>query len=170
MSEQTTGPSAEHDDLLFFVNRLRDSVVRICSGPSDEQVRAPGVPSGTNLLGLVSHLTAMETLWFEGVFLGEAPDADGSMQVPGSRSRDAVLAAYRDACVRSDRIVRDCADLTTLSRGDARLPGSTDRDALPDEIRRVSLRRIVVHMIEETGRHAGHADIIRERIDGTTGG
>lgn len=159
---------SEHDALLFFLNRVRDSIVRTSAGLTDEQLRAAVVPSGTNLLGLIRHLTAMETQWFQDVFLGQASGVDASMQVPEGESYADVVAAYREACTRSDQIVRDCPDLATLSKGDARLPASTERDAEPHEVHRVSLRRIVAHMIEETARHAGHADILRERIDGAT--
>lgn len=158
----------ERDALLFFLNRLRDAVVRTTDGLSQEAQRAPGVPSGTNLLGLVWHLTAMEVHWFQRVFLGTTREIDASMRVPAGRSRDQVIAAYRAACTESDRIVADCPDLSTLSAGSARLPTSTAGDADPGDELRVSLRRIVIHLIEETGRHAGHADIIRERIDGAT--
>ncbi|HEX4721653.1 MAG TPA: DUF664 domain-containing protein, partial [Pseudonocardiaceae bacterium] len=68
-----------------------------------------------------------------------------------------VVAAYRRACERSDEIIRDCADLSTVA--------ST---ANHGEDVRMPLRVIVAHMIEETGRHAGHADILREQIDGAT--
>lgn len=167
--DRDTGSATdERDALLFFLDRLRDGLVRTSDGLSDEQLRAPGVPSGTNLLGLLQHVTAMEALWFQGVFAGDAPRVDSSMQVAPGVTRERVVAGYRDACARSDRIVQACPDLSVLSRGDARLPASTDRDARHDEIRRVSLRRILAHMIEETARHAGHADILRERIDGAT--
>jgi hypothetical protein len=86
----------------------------------------------------------------------------------GAERRDEVVAAYQAACAESDRTVRACPDLSTLSQGDARLPASTARDADPGEYRKVSLRVVVTHMIEETARHAGHADILREQIDGET--
>lgn len=67
------------------------------------------------------------------------------------------MAAYRNACARSDEIVRACPELATMSK-----------IAKPGEDKAVPLRVIVTHMIEETGRHAGHADILREQIDGVT--
>ncbi len=79
------------------------------------------------------------------------------MDVPGGATREEVVAAYREACARSDEIVRACPDLSTLAK-----------IANPGEDQIDSLRRIVAHMIEETGRHAGHADILREQIDGAT--
>ena len=160
--------AAETDELLFLLNRVRAAVVRTSKGLSGEEQRAPGVPSGTNLLGLVRHLTAMEVRWFQQIFLGETGEVDASMRVPDTLSRDEAIAAYREACERSDRIVRACGDLSALSAGTARLPESTARDADPGEPRRISLRLVVAHMLEETSRHAGHADILRERIDGET--
>jgi hypothetical protein len=91
----------------------------------------------------------MEMHWFQRVFLDEGPDQDASMDVPAEVSRDEVVAAYRAACAHSDRIVFACPELSTLAKG-----------SYPGEDRRASLRRIVLHMIEETARHAGHADIV----------
>jgi len=149
---------SESDVLLFFLNKMRNAVVATTAGLASEQQRRPGVPSGTSLLGIVKHLTGVEVHWFQEVFLGEDQDADDSMDLPPGATGDEVVAAYRQACARSDEIVGGCADLSMLAK-----------IANPGEPRRASLRRIVAHMIEETGRHAGHADILRERIDGSTG-
>ncbi len=81
-----------------------------------------------------------------------------SMDVPAGATRDEVVAAYRQACARSDEIVRARPALSAVAR-----------IANPGEDQAVSLRRIMVHMIEETARHAGHADILREQIDGAVG-
>lgn len=113
--------------------------------------------SGTNLLGLVRHLTWVEQHWFQRVFLGEEPGTADSMVVPAGQSRDEIVAAYRKACARSDDIVRAAPDLGVLATR-----------VNPGEQVRAPLRAIVTHMIEETARHAGHADILRERIDGAT--
>jgi uncharacterized damage-inducible protein DinB len=156
----TTGPdliSSERDVLLHYLNSMRDAVVRASEGLTDEQQHSPGVPSGTNLLGLIHHLTGVEQHWFRFVFLGEDLVCDMSMDVPASVNRAAVVRAYQEECARSDDIVRACPDLSTLSA-----------IANPGEDERVSLRVIVAHMIEETARHAGHGDILRELIDGTT--
>ena len=81
-----------------------------------------------------------------------------SMTVPPGATREQVVAAYREACARSDGIVRACPDLSAVAT-----------IANPGVPHPVSVRRIVTHMIEETARHAGHADILREQIDGSTG-
>lgn len=149
---------SERDVLLAYLNKMRRALVRTCHGLPPEQLRRPGVPSGTNLLGLVHHLAGVETHWFQRVFLGRDVAVDKSMTVPAGQSPDQVVAAYRAVCDTSDEIVRSCPDLSTL----AAVPN-------PGEDARDSLRSIVAHMIEETARHAGHADILREQIDGATG-
>jgi uncharacterized damage-inducible protein DinB len=150
---------SERDVLVYYLNRMRDAVVRASEGLTDEQQRAPGVPSGTNLLGLIRHLTGVEEHWFQRVFLGADPGADDatSMDVPAGVTRDEVVAAYRAACARSDEIARGCPDLSTVAK-----------IANPREEEKDSLRIIMAHMLRETARHAGHADILREQIDGAT--
>jgi hypothetical protein len=91
------------------------------------------------------------------VFLGQHPAADMSMDVPAGATRDAVVTDYRTACARSDEIVRACPDLSTLAA--IANPGEDEID---------SLRVLLAHMIEETARHAGQCDILREQIDGAT--
>lgn len=80
---------------------------------------------------------------------------DLSMTVPSHLNREKILADCRTACVQSEEIVRASTSLSAVAAV-----------ASPGEDNPVSLRRIVVHMIEETGRHADHADILREQIDG----
>jgi len=116
------------------------------------------VPSGTSLLGLIKHLTAVEEHWFRRVFPGEDCGIDMSLDVPASPTRDEVVAACRQACARSDEIVGACPGLSVMAA-----------IANQGEDQAVSLRRIVVHMIEETARHSGHAESLREQIDGATG-
>ena len=148
---------SERDVLLYYLDKNRVAVVRASEGLSDEQQRRPGVPSGTNLLGLVLHLTRAESHWFHYVFLDQGDTFNDSMEVPADLPRAEVVAAYQQACKRSDEIVRACPDLSTMAA-----------IANPGEAEKVSLRRIIAHMIEETARHAGHADILREQIDGLT--
>jgi uncharacterized damage-inducible protein DinB len=148
----------ERDVLLHYLNKNRDAVVRVASGMTDAELRMPGVPSGTNLMGMIKHLTDVEAHWFRLVFLGEDLDLDtDDWEVPAGTTYDDVVAAYRSACTRSDEIVRACPDLGTLAA--IANPGEDDLDPL---------RVIMTHMIEETARHAGQADILREQIDGVT--
>lgn len=150
--------NSEREVLLHFLDKMRNAVVRTSEGITDAQQRTPGVASGTNLLGLIKHLTWVEEHWFQRVFLDRAIETDESMDVPAGSTAEEVVASYRSVCARSDEIVRGSPDLSTL----AAAPN-------PGEGARVPLRAILAHLIEETGRHAGHADILREQIDGATG-
>ncbi len=147
----------ERTTLLDFLNYLRESLILKAKGISDDDLRRPLVPSGTNLLGLINHLAFVEASWFQRIF------ADRDIQLPPgdfqphiSISSSEIIRRYEAAITESNRIARETEDLDTLARHDYK--GT-----------HLSLRWILVHMIEETGRHAGHADIIRELIDGTTG-
>jgi hypothetical protein len=143
---------------LYFLQKERDAVVDSLDGLDDAQVRTAGVPSGTSLLGIVQHLTGAEAHWFEVVFLGRPERArEKSMSVPPDADVAAIVDEYRAVWARSDEIVNACADLGTLAA--ALNPGENDH---------YPLRVILAHMIEETARHAGHADILREHIDGRT--
>lgn len=148
----------ERTTLLAFLDYLRDAVAAKAAGVPDGQARTPGVPSGTSLLGLVRHLTAVEHNWFVWAFAGEGeePWDDEGAPAPGETAEE-LLAAYREAAARSNRIAASCDRLDR--------PGVRSLRETPPP----TLRWILVHMIEETARHAGHADILRERIDGSTG-
>jgi uncharacterized damage-inducible protein DinB len=143
---------------LYFLAKMRDGVVRTSAGLTGERQRIPGVPSGTSLLGLIRHLTGVEEHWFQRVFLGQDRDIDMSVNVPAGATRDEAVAACRQACAHTGEIVAACPGLPAVAK-----------IANPGEAHAVSLRRIMTHMIEETARHAGHAGILREQIDGATG-
>lgn len=153
----------EKDTLLGFLYFLRETIHAKCAGLSDEQMRLTPTVSSMNLLGMVKHLTIVERYWFQGVFLDadvdlpwSAEDPDGDWRTHESDTAGAALDAYAAECQISDQILRD-HDLSELAAW------ATSEDE------RRSLRWILVHMIEETARHAGHADILRESIDGATG-
>ena len=146
----------ERDTLLAFLDYLREAVVVKADGLSEADARRSPVRSGTSLVGLVKHLTMVEVSWFQWSFAGD------DVRIPTDRLDDgdtvaSVIASYRDATARNNEIVAAAGDLSAMC---ARKPPTTDP---------MSLRWILVHMIEETGRHAGHADILREQIDGETG-
>jgi hypothetical protein len=145
---------AEKETLVTFLDYLRDSVVRKLDGVSESDLRRSPVPSGTSLLSLVQHLTAAEVLWFQIRFAAtDNPEPDDPLD--DELTVDKHIAHYRAAITRGNEIVDSAADLGL-------------RCADPD-YNGVDLRWVLVHMIEETSRHAGHADIIREQIDGATG-
>jgi hypothetical protein len=160
-------PSAdERTTLEQFLDYYRGTIETKIDGLDDEQARIEIPPSDMTLIGLVRHLAEVERNWFRRRFIGEdAPpmfysddDPDGDFHVgPTDRIADA-LAVYRAECARAREIAGAAPSLDALSV--VSVPGY---DAP------VSLRWIYVHMIEETARHAGHADLLRETIDGVTG-
>ena len=140
-----------------FLDYLRASVVRKVDGPDEEALRRRFVASETTLLGLVQHLTLAESFWFESVWLGAAVELPtGSMIVPDNVSTAQVISTYEARTARSNAAVAG-GDPEANAAGDS---GRGDS---------VTLRWILAHMVEETARHAGHADILRELIDGDTG-
>ena len=155
-------PAAPERDLLAtFLDYNRQTLLWKLSGLDDEAVRRRLVPSQTTLLGMVKHLAYVERWWFQRVFAGREvafpwserdPDADWRIE-PGESTAE-ILALYEAETAISRRIMAEAASLDEI----ARLPG-----------REQSLRWILVHMIEETARHVGHADVLRELIDGATG-
>ncbi|MFE3653120.1 DinB family protein [Streptomyces sp. NPDC059152] len=146
--------SSETEVLRGFLDYLRTSIAAKVDGAPEPQVRTVAVPSGTNLLGLLNHLTHVERRMFLG---GDVTDWQATFQAaPEDRVAD-VVARYRDAVERANDVLDRCTD------PGAPVPGP--RPGRPGP----SVRWALTHMIEETGRHAGHADIIRELIDGSTG-
>jgi hypothetical protein len=141
--------SSEAEVLRGFLDYLRASIAAKVEGAPEPQVRTPGVPSGTNLLGLLHHLTFVE----RSVFLGEKVTSwKATFHAASSESVATVLARYRETVKHANFVLDRCDDL-----------------AAPISEGRSSVRWALTHMIEETGRHAGHADILRELIDGATG-
>jgi hypothetical protein len=148
----------ELDTAMSFLSFARQCVVKKTDGLTEEQLRRVLVESGTTLLGLVHHLTLAERYWFGYHVAGRESDDPGDigMEVPAGLGAAEVLAGYRAAIAASDAAI--------LSVGDLGEPV-----ALPVEGTFHSVRWVVAHMTSETVRHAGHADILREQIDGTTG-
>ena len=139
----------------------RSVVVRKLDGLTLEQATHLVTPSGVTLLGVVRHLAWCERCWFGHFFLGESNDGvdddDASFSVKAVSSVEEVIADYLAAVERSREIVRDQPSLEV-------------RSALPHEyFGFVTLRWILLHMANETTRHAGHLDILRELTDGQTG-
>ncbi len=155
-----TGPGK--DTLLAILDNNRDVIVWKLDGMTRDQALLPVVASGTSLLGLVKHLAYVERWWFDDFFAGnevaypwtdEDPDAD--FRIEDDESIDDIVSLYTAAVQRSNEITAR-AEMDDLSVRERR--GE-----------HFALRWIVAHMIEETARHAGHADIARELIDETTG-
>ena len=145
----------ELQQLVSELTAQRAGVLKKLDALSEEDARRSTVASGTNLAGLVQHLTFVESKWFEGIVAGGRPSrGHRSMQVDPGVSLRSLRAEYRAACQASDEIVASLgdADATVIHDGNAR-----------------NLRWVMLTVIQETARHAGHADILREQIDGTTG-
>ncbi|MEV6077075.1 DinB family protein [Streptomyces sp. NPDC052069] len=146
--------NSEREVLRGFLDYLRTSIAAKVDGAPEPQVRTAAVPSGTNLLGLLNHLTLVE----RSMFLGDdVTDWQATFRAaPGDSAAD-VVARYREAVERANAVLDGCTDLG------APVPRSRQDRPAP------SVRWALTHLIEETGRHAGHADILRELIDRTTG-
>jgi uncharacterized damage-inducible protein DinB len=151
----------EKEMLQVSLDRHRDVVVWKIEGLDDEQVRRQLVPSGTSMLGVVKHLAAVEYGWFGLQFEREheplpfdEDDEDADFRVGAGETTEEVLAFYERARTFADKTI-DELDV------DATGAGWADRE--------LSLRWVLIHMIEETARHAGHMDILRELVDGTAG-
>ncbi|TDE27872.1 DinB family protein [Actinomadura sp. 6K520] len=144
--------NSESEVLRGFLDYLRTSIAAKVEDAPEPQVRTAGVPSGTNLLGLLEHLTFVE----RATFLGDrVTDWQATFHAAPEDTVAEVVARYREAVERANEVLDGCTDLG------APVP----RPGKPAP----SVRWALTHMIEETGRHAGHADILRELIDGTTG-
>jgi uncharacterized damage-inducible protein DinB len=150
--------SGELDTALAFLDFCRESVLKKTDGLDETQLRRVLVPSGTNLLGLVQHLAAAERYWFGLYLTGIAPPKGGTlaMRVPKARTAEEVISDYRAAIAESNTAIIAVGDPQALLA--RRVSGQ-----------RLTLRWLLAHMTSETARHAGHADILREQIDGVTG-
>ena len=150
--------TGELDTALAFLSFARHCVLKKADGLSEEQLRRPMVDSGTSILGLVQHLAEVERYWFGHHLAGNAWDegTEHGMTVPPDRAAADVLRDYRAAIEDSDRAIRAAGDPDV-------------RFKIPVDGTHHTLRWILAHMTSETARHAGHADILREQLDGTTG-
>ena len=146
--------------LTSFLDYFRSVMIRKVEGVDDEKLRWSPVPSGTCLGGLIKHLAYVERYWFQSVWAGREvafpwtdDDPDADFRLDPDDTADSLIDFYRQECDASRQIAAASAldDTVTTPRGE------------------ISMRWIVVHMIEETARHCGHADLIRELVDGAVG-
>ncbi|HBV93135.1 MAG TPA: hypothetical protein DEG26_00255 [Chloroflexi bacterium] len=155
--------AGERDTLVSFLEWQRATLARKCSGLSAEQMRRRAVePSTLSLLGLLRHMAGVERWWFRRTLAQEDvpllyssdADPDADFNDLDTAEVDEALATWTSECERARAIVEahDLDDTGRHENGQA-----------------VSLRWILVHMIEEYSRHNGHADLLRERIDGAVG-
>jgi Protein of unknown function (DUF664) len=157
------------DDLRHYLQQSRDALLRSLDGLSEYDARRPMTPSGTNLLGLVKHLAGIEAgylgecvgrpvpvalPWFD----DESVWDGGDMWATAEQSRDDVVGLYREVWVHSDRSI-------------AELPLDTPGFVSwwPEARQRPTFGHLLCRVLAETAQHAGHADILRETIDGRGG-
>jgi hypothetical protein len=158
----------DREALLAFLAAQRAVVLSIVAGLDEKAWQRPAVPSGWTPAGMVAHLGNAERHWFQGVVTGSIEELPWDEGLPPydphaafvcDRPSAEIIAYYRDQCARSDAVLA----VTPLSAPPRGRHGGPDTDQPP------SLRWIVLHVIEETSRHAGHLDIARELSDGQTG-
>lgn len=156
------------ETLHRYLQVHRNALLWKLDGLTERQLRWPMTPTGTNLLGLVKHVGSMELGYFGEVFgrpaeeplpwLGPGSEINADMWATADQSRDWVVGFYRRAWAHADG---------TIEALELDAPGSVPW--WPPERRDVTLHQILVHVIAETARHAGHADIVRELTDDQAG-
>jgi len=154
----------ERDTLTGSLDWYRAVVENKLDGLSFDQASSIMTPTGLSVLGVVNHLAWVERGWFRDIFVGQdvesidAPDDNSAKFAVGPDDTiESVVAFYRAEVAEARRVVAAAPSLDSLSARETRFG------------EQVSLRWILVHMLEETARHAGHLDILRETIDGRTG-
>jgi uncharacterized damage-inducible protein DinB len=161
-ADQPDSRGSERQLLEAFLDFHRQVLVSKVDGISENEARHRRVPSKTTLAGLIKHMIGVERGWFQEVLAERKPEDIGPNVGGGEESWDlaenetvsSLIKEYEQTCEQS----RQIATRFALD------------DAVPEpDMGRVSLRWIYVHMIEETARHVGHADILREQTDGTAG-
>lgn len=155
-------------DLHRYLQTARDALLWKMDGLSEHEIRLPMVPTGTNLLGLVKHVASVEAGYLGDTFarpfdeplpwLDDDAEPNADMWATADESSDQILGLYHRVWAHSD------ATIDTLA-----LDAMGHVPWWPDERSAVTLHVILVHMIAETNRHAGHADIVRELVDGAVG-
>ncbi|GAA4936275.1 DinB family protein [Streptomyces coeruleoprunus] len=156
------------DDLHFYLQSAREALLWKLEGLSEYDVRRPLTPTGTNLLGLVKHAAGVELGYFGDTFgrpsgeprpwLAEDADPNADMWATADESREQIVELYRRAWAHADATI-DALALDTIGR----VPW------WPEGRDEVTLHHAVVRVIADTHRHAGHADILRELLDGAVG-
>lgn len=151
-----------------YLRRQRDQLLAKLDGLGERDVRWPMTPTGTNLLGLVKHVASVQLGYFGDVFdrppvaslpwLDDGAEVNADMWATADESRAEIVELHHFSAAHSDATI-ETLELDSLGR----VPW------WPPERQSVTLHQILVHVTAETARHAGHADILRELIDGSAG-
>ena len=152
-----SGSDDEKTQLIAYLDLQRNAVVGKLDGLSEEQARWKPAPTANSLLNLVVHLTGVERNWFQFVIAGRNVERDRDAELaelPPDVTIASAVEAYRGVIDECNEILRN-ADMDAACRGKGR--------------EQLNVRWVVLHLLEEIARHAGHADITRELIDGTVG-
>jgi len=162
-----TGPDAKAD-LHGYLRAGRESLRWKLDGLGEYDIRRPVVPTGTNLLGLVKHVATVAAGYFGECFgrpfpepmpwLDDDAEPNADMWATAEESREQIVSLHHRAWAHAD------ATIDALP-----LDATGEVPWWPPERREPTLHRVLIHMIAETERHAGHADIVRELIDGSAG-
>lgn len=168
MRSGIVGGVDEKATLLRYLRTLRTDLVSKLDGLSEYDVRRPMTPTGTNLLGIVKHVASVELGYFSDPFgrpagrelpwFADDAEPDADFWAPPEQSREEILELQRFSAAHSDATVEALP-----------LDATGEVPWWPPERRQVTLHQVLVHMCVETARHAGHADILRELIDGAAG-
>lgn len=155
-------------DLRRYLQSAREALLWKMQGLGDYDIRRPLTPTGTNLLGLIKHMAGVELGYFGDVFgrpfdevlpwREEDAEPNADMWATAEESREQIVGLYRRVWAHSDATI-DALALDAIGQV----------SWWPEERRKVTLHRILVHVVAETNRHAGHADIVRELVDGAVG-
>jgi uncharacterized damage-inducible protein DinB len=156
----TMAPLDERESLRRWLDYHRDTLIYKVRGIDAEGLAFSPVGSGTSLGGLIRHMYGVEAYWFQDVFKGEiAPDHWDDPWKRNDSSGDQLIAIFEDVCAASRKIEFAATSLDQLAVGSV-----TWADGAHP-----SLRWVMNHLIEEEARHNGHADLLREMVDGSAG-
>ncbi|MEV7320453.1 DinB family protein [Streptomyces sp. NPDC093970] len=167
ITDERTGPPAfgsEREMLRAFLDYHRATLAMKCEGLTDEELRQRSMPPSTlSLLGLVRHMAEVERAWFRRVFEDREAPMVWSDEIDFQAAYDASASTRQEAFTAWEAEV-------AVSRRIEREAGSLDRAGYqPRWEEEVSLRMVMIHVLLEYGRHNGHADFLREGVDGTVG-
>ena len=161
-------PMTEKEVLHRYLRVQRDALASKLDGVSEYDVRRPHVPTGTNLLGIVKHVAYVQLGYLGDCFGrpsgiptpwdGDNDDPDADLWVPAGESREQIMDLYRRSAEHAD------ATLNALD-----LDATGEVPWWPEDRRHPTLHTVMVHLLVDVARHAGHADILREMIDGSVG-